>query len=175
MPPVSGPSESGTSITSRPPELPASVPSAVNPASNFNATAAIVARNPPGLAYATTPPSGLISTFDPLEATRVPDSHAAAAIPRNGPHTLPTSAANRERTAAAVRHRGPISRVQLESPTSAASPILEINCAVWPFVVSTDYYTLLNATLTSSLSTTRNCSTKEHHCNPSLLNSDSVK
>ena len=148
MPLVSGPSESDANITSRPLELAPSAPSAINHASNFNATAAVVARNPPGLAYATTRPSGLFSAFNHPDPARIQDPNArsiAAAIPQNSSDTLPTPAANRDRMVAAARHRNSNSSVPL-SVSAASSLTSEFNFAFWPFVVRADYYAKLNDT-----------------------------
>lgn len=97
------------------------------------------------LAYASTHPAGLFSTFNRPDVPSIPNARAtAAAIPRNPPGTLPTAAANRERMVAAVRHRNSNSSVSLS--VSAASPIFEFNFAFWPFVVSTDYHATFNDT-----------------------------
>ncbi|KAF8341701.1 hypothetical protein F5887DRAFT_919055 [Amanita rubescens] len=58
---------------------------AINYTSSLNATAAVVARNPPGLAYAT---SVMIPWDNPNERA------TATTITQNGPNTLPTAAAN---------------------------------------------------------------------------------
>jgi hypothetical protein len=105
----------------------------VNPpqvAPNQNPTSAVVARNPPGLAYTNTPQVNVMSSWNHANARAT--AHSTA---RNPPDALPTAAANRERMVAAVRHRDSNSRVR--PPVSDnSSLVLELNCAVWPFVVS---------------------------------------